>query len=529
MLQKTMRLAFSFSFFFVNSFYFLLPIANGQCGSYNDCSICVDSNCAWAEGWCMATCQMIADAKCYGFEKFPESTATQICEQKDIDQANSRTCSSQKDCSSCTQTVQLGGAFCEWYDNGEFCSTGGCNLAGCGSSVCCTSANDCTSCLENNCAWVPESAFGSCESSCDVIADTSCYSEEYSPEGETAADICGRVDTNQQNEDICSAAIDCDSCTNLVQADGVTTCKWYMDFCGTGGCDMNGICGTATCMEETGSGDSGGIEPPPCFAGNNQVLVREVGMTPLKKLRIGEYVQVENGGYSQIYSLGHVDPSRKSPFMQIHSNKLKSPLEITQDHLLFIKSKGKIKSTAASLVQIGDELLLPSGYTSVVTNVRSVNRKGVYAPLTMKGTIVVSGVVASCYPTLQPNAETLQFLSGRVKTPFSMHLLSHVALSPRRWLCYFQWDSCQNEAYTSEGLATWAHTLWVVAKLFLENDLEMTTEIFVVLAAAFVMMATSSKGKMVAMRSLTFCVLYSSIITWILLLFGLRALFYYWA
>jgi len=230
-----------------------------------------------------------------------------------------------------------------------------------------------------------------------------------------------------------------------------------------------------------------------CFAGSNRVKLllqqQQQQQQPMmmmdhhyyyktmKELEIGDYVQVFSSSsaekkeqYSRIYSLGHIHHSVKTEYLQLFSEKLSKPLEITKDHLLFIvgKEDNTIQSIPASNVMVGDQLLLPTdgGKTtasSIVTEIRTLHRKGAYAPITEDGTIVVNGVVASCYPTLQSGSDVLQlslpFSSFSIPTSLSMHTLSHLVLgSTRRLLCQLHWNTCLHETYTQEeGIATWAY------------------------------------------------------------------------
>lgn len=522
-----MKLAF-ISWFVISS-TLLLEKVNGddECGTI-DCVDCIESGCAWAVGQCLESCSMIADAPCYS-STYSTDPATEICQRKDDDEADSAACFSQTDCGGCVQTLKSDGSYCQWYAEDSFgsphpspyCSTGGCDMVGCGSSVCpqvdnsmvdetiitststldCSVATECSDCLNGNCSWSPEAG---CFDSCDFIADASCFS----PGGitDTVQEVCDRIDANEQNQELCSQPEDCTSCIDTIQSDG-TTCKWYTDYpdgtslgdpyCGTGACNMDGVCGSDTCTApattiSTTSGANGGSIQ--CFASKNQVNILQgpsgTTMKPIKDLRIGDFVQVEHGEYSRVYSFAHLDSSRKSSFLQIYLDNLKSPLEVTPEHLLFAKSSGgkTVESKAASLIKLGDELLLPSGGTSTVTKIsNTIRNDGIYAPLTEKGTIAVSGVLASCYVAL-PSSH---------KFSASFHWLSHTATLPRRWYCRFNWKSCQNESYTSDGLATWASLMWILAEPILESGIEtvlLTTAVLSILMTKVIMVVKQRKA-----------------------------------
>jgi hypothetical protein len=113
-------------------------------------------------------------------------------------------------------------------------------------------------------------------------------------------------------------------------------------------------------------------------------------------------------------------------------------------------------------IQVGDIL---SG--NKVTHILTVQRRGLYAPLTESGTILVSGVTASCYVDIAPSV-----------MPTIQACASHAALAPLRILCAWKFSICQNETYTADGyssnllamaqfglqIATWNGALqWMVA------------------------------------------------------------------
>lgn len=90
-------------------------------------------------------------------------------------------------------------------------------------------------------------------------------------------------------------------------------------------------------------------------------------------------------------------------FVQIYTSaNKKNPLEMSPDHVIVVDSKSDHPIRAAT-VQVGDVL---NGETKMeVTKIGTVPRKGVYAPPTPSGTIVVNGVVSSSYISLQNSAK----------------------------------------------------------------------------------------------------------------------------
>lgn len=259
----------------------------------------------------------------------------------------------------------------------------------------------------------------------------------------------------------------------------------------------------------------GGSSSPACFSKHNLVELRpqsaakeDVQTMELSDLKIGDYVRTGPSSFSRVYGFGHFDPTATVEYIQIHyslttsgttnndSNEQPPALEITSDHMVFVvKHDGTKQAVPASTVQIGDELIFnrPSTvFTSknsfkqqqqqnandvdvvIVTNLGFVTRAtGAYAPFTEDGTIVVSGVVASCYVSMQPLLEgssggMLQI--GGWTTPFSMQWLAHLVTAPRRAVCSFFMSSiCQREAYNTAGIATWVVAPFNIARWMLQE------------------------------------------------------------
>ena len=120
-----------------------------------------------------------------------------------------------------------------------------------GESASCDNMGDCLSCMDSkdDCVWVN----GQCAGSCKEIADSACYDKTNFPDLEVEY-ICSLAQDREENEDIC-VATSCDECTNTVMSDGSSSCTWYstldnisQGWCGTGGCDMTGNCGSTICV-----------------------------------------------------------------------------------------------------------------------------------------------------------------------------------------------------------------------------------------------------------------------------------------
>jgi hypothetical protein len=137
-------------------------------------------------------------------------------------------------------------------------------------------------------------------------------------------------------------------------------------------------------------------------------------------------VKVGPEQYARVFSLGHYDRSFSGEFIQIHATGLTAPLEMTKDHMIFVQDNHSVSSSIpASILKVGDKLLLNSGDITEVTELSMVKSYGAYAPFTTSETIAVNGVIASSYISL------LNFTVPGV----SMHWIAHAFLAPRRLLC----------------------------------------------------------------------------------------------
>jgi hypothetical protein len=169
-----------------------------------------------------------------------------------------------------------------------------------------------------------------------------------------------------------------------------------------------------------------------CFSGSNIVEVLGKGVVTMDNLKIGDFVESGGDKFSRVYSFGHIDHELEATFLQLKAGGLDTtPLEITKDHILFVKGK----ATRASDVQVGD--ILSSGK---VHEIKTVKRRGVYVPMTESGKIVVSGVLSSSYVVLLDVPIALQ------------HYGTHAFMAPLRLMCAFDFGLCENETYT-EGIS----------------------------------------------------------------------------
>lgn len=120
----------------------------------------------------------------------------------------------------------------------------------------------------------------------------------------------------------------------------------------------------------------------------------------------------------------------------------------TPSHLLLLAAADDWRDVFAANVKIGD-VLLTRGQSSVmrpskVVKTRLVSKKGVFAPLTKSGTIIVDDALASCYALVHS------------------HYLAHTAMAPLRWM-----SSWTNSKDVPRGVHWYANTLYNIGDFVL--------------------------------------------------------------
>jgi Hint module len=185
--------------------------------------------------------------------------------------------------------------------------------------------------------------------------------------------------------------------------------------------------GTEPNGSDDGSGDASGF----CFSAVSTAQVEGKGRVAMMDLKIGDKVLTGNQKYETVYGFGHFHATKVARFLQIYTENNRVPLEMTEEHMVFVA--GKKNPVRAGSIQVGD--VLQSGFgSSQVKKTSSIKREGLYAPLTPDGTIIVDGIKASSYIALQDRAvEYLELQHGF--HPMSQHDAVHLFLAPFRLIC----------------------------------------------------------------------------------------------
>nr|XP_022900483.1 tiggy-winkle hedgehog protein [Onthophagus taurus] len=162
-----------------------------------------------------------------------------------------------------------------------------------------------------------------------------------------------------------------------------------------------------------------------CFSSESTVKTSSGETKQLKDLEIGENIltyDLETGEtvFSEVLLFLDRNPGEVRRF--VHVETTRRTLKVTASHLVVIKDANNITRTIfAAELKVGDTVLVlkdENARTIIMDRVEKISWSseiGVYAPLTRTGTVIVDGVVASCYATIDS-----QFIAHFVMAPIRM-------------------------------------------------------------------------------------------------------------
>ena len=212
-----------------------------------------------------------------------------------------------------------------------------------------------------------------------------------------------------------------------------------------------------------------------CFSGTSTVQVENVGSVAMKDLSVGARILTQSGSYEPVYAWGHKNPSKAADFLQFQTKE--SKLEMTGGHLVFLE--GKTNPVRADSIKVGDTL---QGNNGKVETIKMVHREGVYTPLTPSGTVVVDGIVASSYISLQKNANEFVELQGGYSSFMPFHDGLHMAMSPFRMFTMGVSSSLGN-VYNEEGIPMYAAYAMKFAKWAEQQNIVVQLVLFLAVGA----------------------------------------------
>ena len=198
-----------------------------------------------------------------------------------------------------------------------------------------------------------------------------------------------------------------------------------------------------------------------CFPADAFACLSSGKYVSMANLRVGDKVlSCARGGtlvFSQVYILGHAENDVILPCVKICTSK--SCICLSPGHYVFVSGETDSVMTPVSAqnVKCGDKVYicrsahesadqLESMELETVIDIQSTICRGMYAPFTETGTIVVNGVLASCYVDLLPPS------------------VSHLMLWPVRKLYEVCPGLCSILSYGRfDGIPLWMH--WCVKTL----------------------------------------------------------------
>ncbi|XP_068102099.1 indian hedgehog protein [Hyperolius riggenbachi] len=164
-----------------------------------------------------------------------------------------------------------------------------------------------------------------------------------------------------------------------------------------------------------------------CFPGTAKVTLESGEKTSVADLRPGTRIlAMDSYGrptYSDFLTFLDQDPRAENLFRVIETTDPPRRLSLTPTHLIFVADNfttpaSEYQAVFASHVRPGQYILVsgaPGLVPARVTRVRMQQERGIYAPLTQHGTILVDDVVVSCFALVQKqNLAQLAFWPLRV-------------------------------------------------------------------------------------------------------------------
>jgi len=162
-----------------------------------------------------------------------------------------------------------------------------------------------------------------------------------------------------------------------------------------------------------------------CFASNSEVQLHTGSIKRMSELKLGDQVASGEGRFSPIIAFLHRDLDTQAEYVALTYvvGEQQQTIELTADHRIFVWSNSVRKDVAASDVRVSSVLVVQGQKDQLLSGhviaVSKRNLRGAFAPLTYDGTVVVNGVLSSCYAYVR-------------------HSISHTAFLPLR-LLYSAW------------------------------------------------------------------------------------------
>jgi len=184
---------------------------------------------------------------------------------------------------------------------------------------------------------------------------------------------------------------------------------------------------------------------PFCFPGASTALTTQ-GTKAMRDIVIGDAVRVVTPTgqveWSQVCGWLHREPKSVGEYLRLTTSRRQ--LNVSAEHLVATVKSGKVDFVKAQEIEVGAPILecdVSAGSASIpvwgntVQKVEKFRAEGIYAPLTVAGTIVVDGVAASCYASTRS------------------HTAAHAAMKPMRTMYRHNPEKMQKQPHVGKHIA----------------------------------------------------------------------------
>lgn len=204
-----------------------------------------------------------------------------------------------------------------------------------------------------------------------------------------------------------------------------------------------------------------------CFTGNSTVEVAGGRKKKMSELKVGDEVATYDNGkivYSEVITFLDRSPENRRQFLEI--NTASTNLRVTPQHLLIrVKNNNTLENVFAARIKPGDVLLVSSEkgelHQETVISSELVLDKGVFAPLTKTGTVIVDRVVASCYAVIES-----QTIAHFAFAPLRLYVNAKEAISRFYSLVTFRHSSVHSKETAVKGIPWYPLFLYKFSSYF---------------------------------------------------------------
>jgi len=220
-------------------------------------------------------------------------------------------------------------------------------------------------------------------------------------------------------------------------------------------CETNTWSQVQLCRRKCYVGDSPGCAQ--CFPSSAAVSVLTPGgavaTRAMEDLRVGDFVQTA-GGFSKVFAfMDHVSDT-EAEYVQLKTAS-GYELSLTADHMVYAHAEQT--PVLAGTILEGDLLWTASGVAagfvpSRVVKVQHGLERGMHAPLTEEGSVVVNGVLSSSYAKVK----SLRWGSSVLVSGHDINRYMH---EPLRLACSLVPRLCERGWHSAEGRHVWTQFL----------------------------------------------------------------------